>query len=223
MLNEYNSENMDNMDECTKDVWIPGKWKRNSCAYNSGLLAAYMNPVHGDYRKPRLWETEVDGLQELVGLAYRYPKLRIVHEIKNVPDTSKITSEKRIEVAIHCLVESGLYRDSFIVWALNWLDGSDQSMEELRIMRDEEILAAGGYDIPPGGRRTTPTENIISAAMFLSVKNQAAETIKLLEADRAYEKAACRTATIATREIVEQARERGIYISLDTLIQELCY
>ena len=91
-------------------------------AYTDPLLAVLLNPIHGDFKSPRLWEAEGEVGKEDLGLKVGCKKLTTLKEIP-LPE---ITNNQRIRFAILCALE--VYLDgAFINWANDWLSGVDRS------------------------------------------------------------------------------------------------
>jgi hypothetical protein len=94
-------------------------------AYTSPLLAAFLNPIHGAFITPRLFEAEGHGeCREDCGLKVGYTNVTLLHEIL-LPD---VTTEQRITFGILCAMQ--VCRDEeFLLWAQEWLDGKDRTGE----------------------------------------------------------------------------------------------
>jgi hypothetical protein len=119
--------------------WTLGEWKRrngkgNLCGsgwlhyYSDAKLAAFLNPIHADFSKPRLFEIEVQGqIKEDNGLKYGCTKMRLVQELQFVSPTT----EQCIKFAIYCALEV-CKDEKFVQWATNWLNGTDRSIESAR-------------------------------------------------------------------------------------------
>lgn len=114
--------------------WKPGEWKTAPgygplCtkgwlhAYESPLVAAFMNPVHADIKNPVLWEAEGTGASlSDNGLKIGFNRMRIIKRI----DLPEITVEQRVAVAIRCACT--VYRSPrFLKWAENWINGIDRT------------------------------------------------------------------------------------------------
>jgi hypothetical protein len=118
-------------------LWTPGEWKKTSgqgslCssgwlhAYSDPLVAIFMNPSHANISNPILWQGEAQGnFLDDRGLKCGYSEMRILKKIKPY----KFTTEKLVEIAIVCAIESGYNDENFIAWACNWMDNSDRSYE----------------------------------------------------------------------------------------------
>ena len=91
-------------------------------AYEHPLVAVLMNPIHADFKNPRLWEAEGE-----VGLRDGQIKCgcKTLTTIREIPLPS-ITSEMRVRFAILCAKE--VYAClSWNAWADKWLSGEDRS------------------------------------------------------------------------------------------------
>jgi len=91
-------------------------------AYTHPLLAVFMNPIHANFERPRLWEADGDvGISD-GNLKVGCTRLKTLRELP-VPE---VTREQRIRFAIACALQ--VWDDAtFRNWALAWLDGSDRS------------------------------------------------------------------------------------------------
>ena len=97
---------------CTKDVIH---------AYRDPLLAVLMNPIHGQFSDPQLWEAEGDVVTD-DGTKVGCKLLTTLRQI-DLPD---VTTEQRVRFAI--LVAKEVYTDvEFVKWADLWLSGDDRS------------------------------------------------------------------------------------------------
>ena len=91
-------------------------------AYTDPLLAVLLNPIHGDFKSPRLWEAEGEVGKEDLGLKVGCKKLTTTSEIP----LPVITIEQKVKFAIYCALE--VYQEpSFITWANEWLENKDRS------------------------------------------------------------------------------------------------
>ena len=91
-------------------------------AYEHPLIAVLMNPIHADFKNPRLWEAEGE-----VGLRDGQIKCgcKTLATVREIPLPS-ITSEMRVRFAILCAKE--VYAClSWNAWADRWLSGGDRS------------------------------------------------------------------------------------------------
>lgn len=91
-------------------------------AYTDPLLAVFLNPIHGNFKHPILWEAEGDVGIEDCGLKVGCTKLTTV---KQMP-LPEVTREHRVAFGILCAMEvceDTEWRD----WAQKWLSGEDRS------------------------------------------------------------------------------------------------
>ena len=91
-------------------------------AYESPLVAAFMNPIHADFRKPRLFEAEGK-----IGLRDGQVKcgctsLTLIREMP-LPE---ISTAARVRAAIYC-AWSVCNDPAWRMWALLWLANEDRS------------------------------------------------------------------------------------------------
>lgn len=93
-------------------------------AYESPLLAVFMNPIHACFDNPILWEArgiieKRDG-QLACGC-------RVLTTVRELP-LPVITEEQLIKFAIYCALE--VYEEEhFVTWAINWLSGDNRSKD----------------------------------------------------------------------------------------------
>ena len=92
-------------------------------AYTSPLVAILINPIHADFRHPRM--LEVGGKICINdGMKVGCPTLRPLREIP-IPE---ITKEQRVKFGIFCALS--VYKNKrFITWAKDWLSGKDRTKE----------------------------------------------------------------------------------------------
>jgi hypothetical protein len=92
-------------------------------AYQSPELALFMNPIHGNFPSPILWEAEGEGdFKDDNGLKCGVTQLTTVKKL----DIVVPTTEQCIKFALLCAKE--VYKDDkFLQWCENWLNGTDRS------------------------------------------------------------------------------------------------
>ena len=136
---------------CTfnQSVWIPGTWKQTSgegelCglgwlhAYSDPLIAVFMNHTNLNLK---LWLAEGAGkFKDDSGLKCGFTKLRILKNIK-LPE---ISDEKRIEIALHCVVMAEMGDKEFRNWATKWVTEKDRSPEAARVLACKTRLKIEG-------------------------------------------------------------------------------
>jgi hypothetical protein len=93
-------------------------------AYEHPLVAVLLNPIHADFKHPRLWEAEGE-------IAIRDGQLKCgcktLTTIREIP-LPEITTEMRVRFAILCAKD--VCADlSWNAWANGWLSGEDRSAE----------------------------------------------------------------------------------------------
>ncbi len=91
-------------------------------AYEHPLVAVLMNPIHADFKNPRLWEAEGE-----VGLRDGQLKCgcETLTTIREIP-LPAVTTEMRVRFAIMCAKE--VCADfSWNAWADRWLSGGDRT------------------------------------------------------------------------------------------------
>jgi len=91
--------------------------------YEDARIAVIMNPIHGNYDNPQLWEAEAEGeIKRDRQLKMGCTKLITLKQIP-IP---KINTEQKVEFAIRCALE--VYHDTaFVKWAENWLNNTDRT------------------------------------------------------------------------------------------------
>ena len=96
-------------------------------AYTDPLLAVLLNPIHGDFVNPLLWEAEGEVGKEDHGLKVG---CKVLTTIKPIP-LPVITTEQKVKFAIYCALE--VYRDPiFATWANGWVENKDRSVAAAR-------------------------------------------------------------------------------------------
>ena len=97
-------------------------------AYEHPLIAVLMNPIHGDFKNPRLWEAEGE-----IGLRDGQLKCgcATLMTIREIP-LPEITTEMRVRFAIMCVKEASTadaaeVRKAWDAWADRWLSGEDRT------------------------------------------------------------------------------------------------
>ena len=91
-------------------------------AYECPLLAILLNPMHADFKNPKLWESEGDITKRDGQLKCGCKTLTTLKELP-LPN---ITTEHKVRFAIYCALE--VYTaPEFITWANRWLEGRDRS------------------------------------------------------------------------------------------------
>ncbi len=91
--------------------------------YAHPLIAAFMNPIHADFKNPLLWECEVEG--DAVHDGQLKSGFKTVKTIRRI-DLPTITTEQRVSIGIRCALKH-CNEPAFIKWANAWLDGSDRA------------------------------------------------------------------------------------------------
>jgi hypothetical protein len=92
-------------------------------AYVDPGIAVVMNPVHGNYDNPVLWESEADGEIKHDGQCkFGCTKLKTIRQIP-LPE---ISTEKKVEFAIRCAIKV-CKNKKWQKWAENWLSGKNRA------------------------------------------------------------------------------------------------
>ncbi len=91
-------------------------------AYEHPFVAVFMNPIHGNFKNPQLWEAEGEASARDGALKCGVRSLTTVRRV----DLPVITSDQRVRIAIYCALACRRSSE-FKKWAVAWLDGSDRS------------------------------------------------------------------------------------------------
>lgn len=91
-------------------------------AYTDPLLAVLLNPLHGDYPNPNLWECEGEIAKHDGQLKVGCVTLTTVRQI----ELPKITTEQRAKFAILC-AKQVCTDPAWNNWADKWLSGADRT------------------------------------------------------------------------------------------------
>src|SRR5690348_7263443 len=106
-------------------------------AYESPLLAVLLNPIHANFKSPRLWEAEGE-----VGICQGQLKCgcKILTTLREIP-LPEVTITQRIEFAIHCALE--VYSEkTFVDWASDWLSNTNRTAASAEAAAAAEWSAA---------------------------------------------------------------------------------
>lgn len=106
-------------------------------AYRSKWIAIFMNPVHGHFEEPLLWEARGKVVLEEGDLKCGCKTLTT---IKQYP-LPYLSIEERVKIAIYCAL-SVYKKESFVAWAKNWLNGTDRSCKSAYAAADAAAYAA---------------------------------------------------------------------------------
>jgi len=102
-------------------------------AYSDPVLAVLLNPIHAEFKAPRLFEACGAGKKQGDrGLKCGYTRLQLIKELP-VPE---VTTVQRVAFGIYCTMEV-CHDQQFVTWARSWLDGSDRSAESARAAAEE--------------------------------------------------------------------------------------
>jgi hypothetical protein len=96
-------------------------------AYTHPLLAVLFNPVHANFKNPRLFVAEGDIQKTDNGQKVGLTSLVLIKEI----DLPKISLTQKIAFGIFCAKEVSKSKE-WIAWADKWLSGEDRSYESAR-------------------------------------------------------------------------------------------
>ena len=91
-------------------------------AYTHPLLAVLLNPIHGNFANPKLWECEGDVGKSDYGLKVGCTRLTTLREIA----LPVVTLEQRIRFGIGC-AWAVCTNEHWRTWASMWLDGTDRT------------------------------------------------------------------------------------------------
>jgi hypothetical protein len=106
--------------------------------YTNPLLAGFLNPIHANFKNPRLFEVAVGGDERHdYGIKCGFSEMMLAKEIA-VP---AITTEQRVKFALLCA--ASVYKDTnFVKWSKNWTNGLDRSAEAAEAARSAARSAA---------------------------------------------------------------------------------
>ena len=95
-------------------------------AYRHPLLAAFLNPVHGNFRLPVLWEACGSKVVADDGLMIGVKRLTVKRRLELPVFTTKQSVTAAIRIALELTGEwDG--KTSFAAWAAGWISGKDRS------------------------------------------------------------------------------------------------
>ena len=106
-------------------------------AYTDPLLAIFLNPIHANIAKPRLWRCEGTVGATDHGLKVGTSSLTTLEEVP----LPKMTTEQRVRFAILCAKRVCTDPD-WNHWADAWLDGTARSAEAAWAAKDAAAEAA---------------------------------------------------------------------------------
>jgi hypothetical protein len=93
-------------------------------AYEHPLIAVLLNPIHADFKNPRMFEVEGKVEKRDGQLKCGCRRLKVLREIP----LPQITTAQKIRFAIYCALE--VYKKpTFKLWAGGWLSGKDRTAE----------------------------------------------------------------------------------------------
>ena len=91
--------------------------------YTHPLLAVLLNPIHADFKNPRLFLIEAGGVSAGDhGLKMGFTRMKLTEEI-SLPE---FTTNQHIAFGIYCALEV-CKDEGFKTWAEGWLSGKDRS------------------------------------------------------------------------------------------------
>jgi hypothetical protein len=196
-------------------------------AYEHPLVAVLMNPIHANFRTPRLWEAEGE-----VGLRDGQFKCgcKTLTVIREIPLPS-ITTETRVRFAIMCAKEVCAC-PSWNAWADKWLSGEDRSeaadaaaareADAARAAawaaREAQAAAAAAYAAEAEAARAAyAAAEAAEAAAYRSAQAAAAAAARSAQAA-----SAAAWAARAARAAAWAAREAGHGIDIFEIAEKAC-
>ena len=148
-------------------------------AYEHPLIAVLLNPIHGDFENPRLWEAEGE-----VGLRDGQLKCgcKTLTTVREIP-LPKITTEMRVRFAILCAKEVCACL-AWNAWADKWLSGEDrtQAAAEAAEGRAEARAEAAWAESRAAARAEAWTARAAERAAALAAAARVAERAAALAA-----------------------------------------
>ena len=110
--------------------------------YTNPLLAVLLNPIHADFKSPKLWEAEASG--EIINEALK-SGCKTLTTIREIP-LPEISLVHRDAFGILCAKEV-CKDEAWNLWAVKWLSGEDRSENSARAARAAAAAAyACAYD-----------------------------------------------------------------------------
>ena len=91
-------------------------------AYEHPLIAVMMNPVHGNFSNPRMYECEGEIAARDGQLKYGCRTLTTIREIP----LPIVTVTQKVAFALLCVIDV-CSEPSFVAWANDWLTGKERS------------------------------------------------------------------------------------------------
>jgi len=152
-------------------------------AYEHPLIAVLLNPIHADFKSPRLWEADGE-------IAIRDGQLKCgcatLTTIREIP-LPEITTEMWIRFAILCTKEAstaavGEAWKAWNVWADKWLSGEDRSAAAAAAAAEAATSAVGparaAYDAAAwAAEAAEAAEAVAAGAARASWAAEAAEAV----------------------------------------------
>ena len=168
--------------------------------YTNPLIAVLMNPIHAEFKSPKLWECETSGEELHEALKSGCKTLTTIEEIP-LPE---ITLNQKIAFGILCAKEV-CTDEAWNQWADRWLNGEDRTKESAAAS-DAAAINASAHDLGNAAYAAAGAANNARAAAAaydaaIDVSNAAANASYAA----AYAYAAAAAANINFIEIAEQA------------------
>jgi len=134
--------------------------------YTHPLIAVLMNPIHADFKSPKLWEAEASG--EIINEPLK-SGCKTLTTIKEIP-LPEISGVQKIAFGILCTKE--VYDDkAWKVWADKWLSGEVRSNETANAANADYAAAnaaraanASAYTAPYAATNDAKSINFIALA-----------------------------------------------------------
>ena len=154
-------------------------------AYEHPLVAVLMNPIHADFKYPRLWEAEGE-----VGLRDGQLKCgcKTLTTVREIPLPS-ITTEMRVRFAILCAKE--VYAClSWNAWADRWLSGEGRTQAAAERAYERAAQAAAAWAAQAAAAQAAASAAYRSARAAWAVASAAVRAARAAEAAQAAASAA---------------------------------
>lgn len=164
-------------------------------AYTDPLLAVLLNPIHGEFERPRLWECKGKVAKTDHGLKVGCRTLATLRELP-LPE---VTREQRVRFGILC-AKRVCNAPTWNCWADAWLDGSDRSTAAAQAA---EAAAVGVGAARAAAWAAWASEAARAAAWAVEWAAQVAEAV--VAAAWAVERAATETTELPLAEIAREA------------------
>ena len=184
-------------------------------AYTHPLLAVLLNPIHADFKNPRMWEAEGDvdkrDGQLKVGC-------RTLTTIKEIP-LPVITAEQRVKFAILC-ANAVCDDERWNEWADKWLDGTDRSKQSANAARAAAWAANAAEAAWAAEAAAEAAEAAARAAAWAAEAAEARAAADAAEAAKTAARAAAAWAAKAAKTAAKTNKELDLAAIVESCIKD---